>query len=62
MGSSKYYTQGVLFIMRDFVSHLVRKYLEYLEENDPENYSSYSKALQEFEKFLYAVTVKDLGK
>lgn len=33
MTTDKYYRQSIQFYMRDFVSHLIAKYIEYLQDD-----------------------------
>lgn len=60
MNIKLYYKQGIEFSMRDFISKIIKKYLEYLvtEENDasPQEITVIQNVMMDFEKWLYQTT------
>jgi hypothetical protein len=62
-----YYTNTVLFWVRDFISHVIGKYIEYLQDDAHEpiresELEVIQKVFQDFQQWLYHTTMDTVNK
>ena len=54
--NNKYYKNSIQFSMRDFISKIITRYIEWIEENEPEKLVDVQEVFQGFQIWLFRQT------